>query len=356
MPEVRPPGVESVLGWLPGDGLGVVSAHEHVLVDLLKGRPSPDLRDDPDRALVEAPVALDTLWWVRENYTRSLDNNHLRDEVTAVAELTRYRRAGGGTIVDATPVGIGRDPEGLRRVAAASGVNIVMGSGYYVRPYHPASIATTSREAIADEIERDLTVGVDGTTIRSGIIGEIGCSWPLDRDERKVLEAAAVVQRRTGAGLLIHPGRHPHAALDHVRVAEAWGADPGRTVVSHVDRRISRRDDLRALANSGCFIEFDCFGLEPWLDPETSICPMPCDLERIDLILWLIEAGLLGQVLIAQDIAMKHRLVTYGGHGYDHILRYVVPILRSRGCSTREIDQLLIDNPRRALEQEANRP
>ena len=52
---------------------------------------------------------------------------------------------------------------------------------------------------------------MDGTGIKAGIIGEVGCTWPLTDNERKSLAAAAAAQRETGAAILIHPGRHPDA-------------------------------------------------------------------------------------------------------------------------------------------------
>jgi phosphotriesterase-related protein len=148
---------------------------------------------------------------------------------------------------------------------------------------------------------------------------------------------------------MIHPGRHPRAPREHLREAERSGADPTRTVIAHVDRRIADTTVLGELARSGCYLEFDCFGLEPWLEAETSACPMPCDLERVELIEWLMDGGFTEQLLVAQDICMKHRLAAYGGHGFDHVIRTIVPILRGRGASQSEVDAILVHNPQRML-------
>ena len=43
----------------------------------------------------------------------------------------------------------------------------------------------------------------EDTQIKSGIIGEVGCSWPLNDNERKVLRASAIAQKFTGAPMLI---------------------------------------------------------------------------------------------------------------------------------------------------------
>ena len=132
------------------------------------------------------------------------------DEVdTATDELALYREAGGGTVVDATPVGLGRDPAGLREIARRTGVHVVMGSGYYVAAFHPPQVASLSRDAITRQITGDIEQGADDTGIRAGVIGEIGMSWPPHPDEVKVLQAAAQAQTATGAALLIHPDGTP---------------------------------------------------------------------------------------------------------------------------------------------------
>ena len=40
--------------------------------------------------------------------------------------------------------------------------------------------------------------GSGGSGVRCGIIGEIGCSWPLGDTERRSLQAAALAQKETG--------------------------------------------------------------------------------------------------------------------------------------------------------------
>lgn len=131
----------------------------------------------------------------------------LLDEGTAIEEANLYVRVGGKTIVDATSMGIGRDPLGLARIARATGLNIIMGSSYYVAKVHPSGMDEKSVEELAEEIIRDVTEGVGDTGIKAGIIGEVGCTWPWTDNERKVVHASALAQQHTGAPLLIHPGR-----------------------------------------------------------------------------------------------------------------------------------------------------
>jgi phosphotriesterase-related protein len=63
----------------------------------------------------------------------------------------------------------------------------------------------------------------------------------------------------------------------------------------------------------------------------------------------LIDRGFIDQILISQDLCWKHRLRSYGGHGYDHILRNVIPVMRAKGISEDRIHTLLVRNPKRLL-------
>jgi phosphotriesterase-related protein len=92
-------------------------------------------------------------------------------------------------------IGLCRNPEGLRRIAQASGVHVVMGSSYYVHHYHPPEVAGMTEADITEVIVRDVTEGIDGTGIKAGLIGEVGLFWPMHADEIKILRASARAQQ-----------------------------------------------------------------------------------------------------------------------------------------------------------------
>ena len=127
------------------------------------------------------------------------------------------------------------------------------------------------------------------------------------------------------------------------------GGDPVRTVISHVDRTVFDDDRLLRLADSGCVVEFDLFGQESSYYPFDHSVDMPNDAQRLRLIRTLIERGHIDRVLISHDICGLTRLTRFGGHGYGHIFRNVLPMMRRRGFTVTEIDAILIDNPRRLL-------
>lgn len=189
------------------------------------------------------------------------------------------------------------------------------------------------------------------TGIRSGIIGEIGCSLPQTDDERKVLRAAAKAQQQTGAPMTVHPARNPvpdsEGTFEIVDILGEAGADLSRTIMCHIDRTLRKAEERRRLAETGCYLEYDIFGWEGYHVMATV--DLPNDNHRVNEIVQLIEEGYLDRVLISQDIGWKSRLRSYGGHGYGHILNNVVPLMRHKGMSGEEIDTILVENPRRLL-------
>ena len=331
--------IQTVLGLVDPVELGHTQPHEHLLVNLVP----PAMRDNPGE-----PIRLETLGWLRRNWNRNVENLRLTDPHEATEEIRLYKAAGGGAIVDVTCVGIARDPRKLADISRETGVKLVMGSGYYTQAYHPPEIKDEVEETIARRIAADVGEGVDGTDIKSGIIGEIGLDWPVTDNEAKVLRAAAQAQTETGAALNIHPGRNTAAPMDAIRVVKEAGGDVERTAMSHIDRTIFSLEAMLELANTGCYLEFDLFGHESSYYPLSPI-DLPNDAARIDCLMTLIAKGFRDKLLISQDICTKIHLTRYGGEGYAHIRENIIPLMERKGMSDQDIKALTVDNPARLL-------
>jgi phosphotriesterase-related protein len=337
---------QTVLAPVPAEALGITLPHEHLLIDFRFMYREPEGAGGRGRGF--EPVTLRNHYEVAYDWTRNLDNLQLVDEPTAIEEALAYRWEGGQTIVDPTNVGLARDPLGLQRIARATGLHVIMGAGYYVGASHPPDMDARTEEAITREIVRDITEGVGDTGVRAGLIGEIGCSWPWTANERKSVRAAAEAARQTGAPLMIHPGRHPDAPLAHLEEVRKTGLGLHRVIMCHIDRTVSDPGRLKALAETGCYLEYDLFGLEISHYPMSDF-ELPSDAERMRQILWLWGEGHGRQVLMAHDICFKVRLQRYGGHGWAHILRHIVPRLRKKGLGDKEVWALIAENPTRAV-------
>jgi len=304
---------------------------------------------ESDRARAWEPVSLANLGWVRQNFNANLDNLRLLDEQVAQDEILLFKQAGGRTVVDPTPTTLGRDPRALARIARATGLNVVMGAGYYVAASHPPDMDRRTGDELAREMIADVTTGVGDTGIRAGLIGEIGTTFPWTDNEKKVLRAAVAAQRETGSPLMIHPGRHPAMPMELAEFVQKEGGDLRRTIMCHLCRTIA---DVRAvidLAQTGIWLEYDLFGLENSYYPYNPSFDMPNDGGRIAHVLALIAAGHRDQILMSHDIAYKTSLVKYGGYGYHHLLVNVVPRLRAKGVDDAGLRRLLVENPARAF-------
>ena len=327
--------------------MGVTLPHEHLLIDFKVMFAEPAAASDKGRAW--EPVSLANLGWVRQNFNASLDNLRLTDEQVAKDEIRLFKDAGGRTVIDPTPTSLARDPEALARIARATGLNIVMGAGYYVAAAHPPDMDRRSVDDLAREMIADVTSGVGATGIRSGLIGELGCSWPWTDNEKKVVRAGIAAQRATGAPLMIHPGRNPRAPVDIAEYVEKEGGDLRRTIMCHICRTIADVGAVIDLAQTGIWLEYDLFGLENSYYPYHPAFDMPNDGGRMAHVLALIEAGHQNQILMSHDIAYKTSLVKYGGYGYHHLLVNVVPRLRMKGVDDAGLRRLLVENPTRAF-------
>ena len=339
--------VQTVLGPIDPHKLGVTLTHEHLLIDTDGFHHPPESAGARD--FYYRPLTLELTGRIRHYHEPNADDNRLLDVDTAIEEVNLYKQHDGDSLVDATSIGLLRDPVGLARISRATGVNVVMGASYYIAATHPEDMDARTEDEIVEHILRDITEGADGTGVRSGVIGEIGCSWPLRDNERKVLRASGRAQRATGAPILIHPGRDESAPLEIIKVLREAGADPGRIIMGHLDRTVFDRAVLKRIAGTGCYLEWDFFGREASFYPENPDIDFPSDARRLDDIAWVIDQGYGCRVVVSHDLAFKHRLTKYGGHGYYYILRHLVPRMRHRGFTPEAIDNILVDNPRDAL-------
>jgi len=306
--------VQTVTGPVSPDSLGFVLPHEHTGI---------------------------SLWWIdgRWDYWELTADDEL-----ILPELAGYRAAGGGTLVDLTLPGVGRDPERLHRYAEATGLNIVMGAGWYRTAYYPAEarIDRRSVDDLADELVGESRDGVGTSGIRPGILGEIGTDKPwLSAQEERVFRAVARAARRTGMAVTTHAAQSP-VGLDQLRVLEEEGLDPGRVVIGHADS-YPRLGHYLEIIGRGASLEFDFLGM--------SFTPMERHGETrvVDLIGELVGRGHADRILLSQDVCHDSQLKAYQGNGYVYLLDRFLPRLREAGIAETVIRTMTVENPARIL-------
>ena len=337
----------TVLGPKNTNELGKVICHEHLLIDFNVVFQNP--HNPKELHLKDEKLSLSNLGWIKKFWVSNKDNLLIDDIEISINELNHFYKAQGNTIVDVTSIGLSRNPSALKIISQRTGVNIIMGSGHYIEKTHPYYFKTDNVNQIAEKITKDILHGVDGTGIHSGIIGEIGCDFPWSSNERKSVHAGVLAQIETGAPLLIHPGRDENAPIEIVNSIVRWGGDTSRTIMGHIERTIYSRSKLLDLANTGIYMNFDLFGHESSYYPLADSTYMPSDHQRIEIISDLIDLGFSNKILIGHDICSKHRLKRFGGHGWDHILKRIIPRMKKFGIKTKDLENILINNPREIL-------
>jgi phosphotriesterase-related protein len=319
--------VMTVRGPVDSADLGVTLTHEHIINDVSSWwQPSTSSGLDPMQ-FAHAPVTMDLLWDLRYDPFGNLDNCRLQDLDLAVSEVARFAELGGGTIIETTGMGIGRNLAALREVSERTGVHIVAGTGFYLESAQPAWLAAASEEEVAEMIRADVAEGEEG--IRPGIIGEIGVGQDFTPAERKSLAAACAVQTGAGLPMEVHlPGwfRLGDEVLDFV---EQRGVDPRHVILCHMNPSGSDLDYQKRLMDRGAWVQYDMIGAELFYADQGAQCPSDEDTARS--LAALVEDGYLGRLLLSSDIFLKSLLRTYGGPGYAHIQQYFLPRLRRHG-------------------------
>lgn len=301
--------IMTVRGPIAPEELGVCMVHEHLIVDSWAMWPVP-------------------------NYSLIVD-----DEDLVTEEVRAYKEAGGTTIVDVTTIGLERNPAALRRISEATGVQIVMGCGWYRERVYPAYIQERSADELAGMLVAEIERGAAGTAVRPGIIGEIGTERKfITPAQERVFRAAARAHRATGAPITTHTTHWGELALEQLALLAEEGVDPRRVIVGHLgDRRDIKL--LLPIAETGAFLGIDNIGYHDYQREE----------RRAGNVMELIAAGFRSQVLLSMDIATLPELHWYGGKGFDYLLLRFVPLLRELGATEEDIHALLVDNPKRAL-------
>jgi predicted metal-dependent phosphotriesterase family hydrolase len=306
------PRVMTVRGWVDAGELGVTLAHEHVLANF-----------QTYQEWASHPLAYD------------------RGTVMAVVlpRLRSLRALGCRTFVDATAVGLGRDPVLLRVLSERSGLNILTVTGNYAafnNTHLPPWVFTDSDDALARRWTEEFAHGIDGSGVRPGFIKLGFNGGPLSGVERKLIRAGAIAHRETGLTIGAHTG--PAAsAFEQMAVLDQEGVHLSAWIWIHAqnEKDISRHIEA---ARRGAWVEFD------GIDRDTI------DLHAA-LVTRMRDEGLLDQVLISQDAGWYNVGQDGGGaaRSYETLFTHFLPALRSRGFTAGEIDTLIVRNPAKAF-------
>ena len=304
--------VMTVLGPVSADQLGYVLPHEHPYCKLRQAEYRYDFPDQFD------------------------------DDRIVTAEVAAFGELGGTTLVDLTVPDIGRSPERLRTLSKETGVQIVMGCGWYRGNYYRPEelIEQRTAGALAEQLVAEITEGVDGTDIKPGVIGEIGVekTWVAPAEER-VLRAGARAHKETGLALGAIHAIGP-VAPDILTIFEEEDVDMSRVAIGHCDS-YPHMWFLEGLIERGVFIMFDNvgqYGVHPWLEEHIA-----------KTVRELVDKGLEDHILLSHDTCKFPQFKIHGGPGFVYLTETFIPRLRELGIPDETITKITHENTRRWL-------
>ncbi|MBS4178146.1 phosphotriesterase family protein [Lederbergia citrea] len=298
--------IQTVLGKIAPEELGVCSAHEHLSIDLSR------IKQDPDTIL--------------------------DDEQGMLEELEDFSHLGGNSMVEVTNDGMGRNVLLLQKLSEKTGVHIVACTGFYKDPYIPEYAMGWKAAEFAKHFIKEATEGIEDTGILPGVIGEVGTSKDeMKPIERELLIGAALAGVETGLPVTTHTTLGT-LGYEQVKLLTKHGLPAEQIIIGHQDLM---RDQAAVLAvlETGAYIAFDTIGKNNYRPDE----------ERVEFLLDFISRGFEKQILLSADLTRKSHWKKHGGPGYGLVLRDFIPMLKSAGVSEEVLQHFLVINPSRAF-------
>ncbi|MEV6537631.1 phosphotriesterase [Streptomyces sp. NPDC051665] len=266
-----------------------------------------------------------------------LPGQELGDASAARAELNAFRSAGGGSVVQWTPYGMGRRVADLPLLSRSTGVHVVCATGLHQAAHYSPELLESLRGGLAEVFVSELTEGVGPSGVRAGLIKVAGGFHGLDAHARWTMTAAAEAHRATGAPIAVHLELGT-GALDVLDLlCGELGVEPHRVILGH----LNRSPDLvvqRQAADAGAYLAFD----------GPSRAHHATDWRMPDAVRALAEAGFGDRLLLGGDTVVAGARSVDGGPGMPYLLRRVGPRLAVE-LGEELVGRVFRENPARAF-------
>jgi phosphotriesterase-related protein len=273
----------------------------------------------------------------------------------AHAKLAELKSAGIDTIVDLTVVGVGRDVARVQRVAAGTGLRVIVATGLYTfnevpLPFRLRGPGTRlgGDEPMVELFVRDIQEGIAGTGVRAGILKCATDQQGVTPGVERVLRAVAQAHLRTGVPITTHTHAASRQGLAQQRILAEEGVDLSRVVIGHCGDTTDL-DYLEELAAAGSWLGMDRFGLDNLLPLEA----------RVRTVAAMCERGHAGRMVLSQDancfidwFPQELLPAALPNWHYLHLLKDVIPALQRLGVTDEQVQTMLVGNPRRIFEHQ----
>lgn len=355
--------ITTVTGDMKPQEAGLTSIHEHILADmkLMEGVPIPEEM---------LSIKPENMAFLRNGASVFSKECKIENDVDyAVAELSAYKqRVGGGTICEASPIGMRGDVRLLREASVRSGVNLVCCTGLYLVNRHPKELLDKKEDFLIDVFSKEIEDGIDESGIYPGFVkcalGTINENgYSLHERELVSLRACAKTAAKYGMSLHIHTAAPmtKEMVLEAVDIVlEECGLTPGRLVMLHMDSFLRSAGDLmkyvsgeheyrkisldlqQNILEKGANIGFDSWGT-----PFANV--LPDDFDRAKGLAELLRKGYEDQIVLGHDVISKAAGITTGYYGFNRFAEFVPSMLKPLGFGDDIIRKLMAENPARIL-------
>ena len=314
------PTVETVNGPVDVEELGLTLIHEHFCVTDEAGRMQfPHLYDEQGE----------------------------RD--VAISDANGVKGHGVQTVVEPSAMFHGRDAAFSKRVADESGLNVILATGVYTYDYLPQFLGNRDEDAIAAIFVHEIENGIQDTAIKASFIKCAADAAGVTPTIEKIHRAAARASTQTGRPIMAHSRPASGTGLEQMRIFEEEGVDPAKVQIAHTGDT-DDLDYIDRLLDTGCWIGMDRYGLDIFL---------PTD-RRNATVLALLEKGRADRMFLSQDYCSTIDWFPLEVQAYlkanevpkwsmTFLFEEVIPELKERGMSDDQLNQMMVENPKRWL-------
>lgn len=316
--------VQTVLGPVATDQLGSVLMHEHICTS-----------------------SMGVATHYPQLYAADYEQRILRD-------LETMRDNGITTVVDASPVCLGRDVRVLERVSRQTGVHIIATTGWW--GCEPPYVGPTTAEQWARCFADDITKGCDSTDIKAGILKAAMDKEGPTEWKKKIHYAVGLAHLETGAKIMLHtycPTETPRFQLQFLKDV---GVDMNHVVVDHIPETTDL-DFVKWIYDQGVWLGMDRLPIVQL----PGFYAVATD-TRIKFIKTMLDAGMGDRMLFSHDFMSTSTL--YDNQPEDvqayvaaqcpgrflFLKNYIFPKLGEMGVDPEALWQMTIDHPRAFFE------
>ena len=271
----------------------------------------------------------------------------------AIARMNELHSRGIDTVVDLTVIGLGRYIPRIQRIAAQTGIHIVVATGIYTYNdvphyfhYRGPGTILGGPEIMVDMFVRDIERGIGDTQVRAGILKCATDAEGVTPGVERVLRAVAQAHRQTGIPISTHTHARSRRGLEQQKIFREEGVDLTRVIIGH-SGDTTDLEYLEELTASGSYLGMDRFGIDTILAFE----------DRVNTVAAMCERGHANRMVLSHDANCFTDWLPEGAASamlpnwhYQHIHNDVIPALKKRGVADEQIRTMMVENPRAIFE------